>query len=110
MKFLEKYKIYRKILKQIPYDIEVSSEQCTDCANNLSFMYDDITYKVKDYKIKIYCDNYVMTQNTFKILRLNEWPVQYRAYVYPNPDATTYFCLYSLMAKRLFNHGKKYSK
>ena len=92
MKFLDKYKLYRSIMKQKPVDLSFGKHFHKIALPYKSTEY--VHYKTNDYNIYTGC--------------WIDLPVSYRAIITNKYGIFVEFN--HLFAKRLFNHGKKYSK
>ena len=114
MKFLEKYKLYKTIMNQKPSKVKVSCDKGTDCVSKEPYIRNSVTYKVEDYIISATCEHNFVTSNFIQKLLLMlcwiELPVEYYSLVYKTKDSDFLVFNNSLLAKRLFEHGKKYSK
>lgn len=92
MKFLDKYRLYRSIMKQKP--------TCVLVHNNAIMLYNTDSYKVNICSIK---------KSDFIYIKPRFFRTKYFAYVSnKNGEQNTEFK--KLFARKLFNHGKKYSK
>lgn len=123
MKLSEKYKLLKNILRNKPNDLRVSYKLEKDIVTKLPYMEEFIEYYSGDYKIRVFCDNYITAAKKsykirtalFMILYWYDFPKQYRAYIYKEPNKKIKFNpiindFYSLWARRLLKHGKRYNK
>lgn len=115
MKFRDKYKLYRSIMKQKPYDIAVCREDCNRPAFGAKGTIDSVNYNVDNFNIRVYCENYLnktgIIRNILSSLYYVDLP--WSCYAFICDKSKNYFIhaeFNGLLAKRLLNHGKKYSK
>lgn len=106
MKLLEKYRLYRNIIKHKP-----SSSILHDSYHPVTGSPFTLLERI-EYNFDCYC---ISAYREFKVVEPYEYPgemylmpVCYFAFIDTNQDDV--IKLKSLFAKRLFNHGKKYSK
>ncbi|MBO4700695.1 MAG: hypothetical protein J5620_03020 [Alphaproteobacteria bacterium] len=92
MKFLDKYKLYRNIMKQKPI--------CVIVHNNKYMIYDTDDYKVDIYSIK---------KSDFVYIKPRFWKTKYFASV-KEKNKKSVIKFDGLMAKKLFEYGKQNQK
>ena len=92
MKLLDKYKLYRSVIRQKPYNIIIYQDKY--------MLYDTDSYKIDIYSIK---------KSDFIYIKPRFWKTKYFANVREkNKECVIEFD--GFIAKKLFEYGKKHQK
>ena len=105
MKFFEKYKLYKKIIKNQPDNL-ITTGLYQSIFFRPTIVFEKVTYCVNECKITAFTKFKMVgrTKNHEYIIE----PVDYIANV--TVDQGEYIEFKSLLAKKLFNHGKNHNK
>ena len=108
MNFLEKYKLYRSIIKQEPVDLVVYGKY-QSIFFEPTIVFEKLTYFANGRRVAAFTKFEIVgfTKNHQYIIQ----PRNYNATVtIDQGKSIEYIEFKSLLAKKLFNHGKKYNK
>ena len=108
MKFLEKYKLYRSVIKQEPINLTISGAYQSIFFEPTK-VFEHITYCVDEYRISAFTQFEIVsfTKDYEYIIQ----PTKYKATVTIDKGRDIVFITFkSLLAKKLFEHGERHQK